>query len=331
MGTFSANWPTFHDLMVAYKNCRIGKPASPSQIRFEMRLADSLSALHREIHAGTYRPSPSKCFVVTQPRPREIFAADFRDRVIHHLIVSKLSPSWERKFIDGSFACRIGKGSHGAIRFVQKRVRQLSRGGHGSVFALQLDIEKFFVSIHRPTLCELLLKNVKHPKLYSLTKAVYGHDARINVKRGSNPALFQLIPHGKSWFDQPPGKGIPIGNLTSQFGANVYLTALDHFIQRKLKPHTYLRYMDDLLLLDRDPEKLRSMSEPIDQWLRTHRDQRLNPAKTILSDLTEGIAYLGYELKQIDDSPQPLQVFAEPLKKWQIGRASCRERVCLYV
>ena len=183
-------WPSFHDLMTAYKSCRLGKPANPSQIRFEIRLAENLSALLKEIHSGAYRPSPSKCFIVSHPRPREIFAADFRDRVVHHLVVTKLSPSWERKFIDGSFACRVGRGSHGAVRFLQKKVRQLSRGGHAPVFALQVDIEKFFVSIHRPTLCKLLLKDVEHPRLKMLVHAIYSHDARMGVKRAGIPLCF---------------------------------------------------------------------------------------------------------------------------------------------
>lgn len=323
----ATDWPSFHDLLVAYKSCRLHKPASASQIQFELRLAENLASLHREIHSGQYRPSPAKCFIVTHPRPREIFAADFRDRVVHHLVVTRLSPGWERKFIDSSFACRNGKGAHGAIRFLQKKTRQLSQGGRDPVFALQLDIEKFFVSIHRPTLCALLLKNTGHPRLGALVKAIYGHDARVGVKRIGKPSLFQLIPAGKSWFEQAPNKGIPIGNLTSQFGANAYLTALDHFIQRQLKPSAYLRYMDDLLLLDRDPEKLRPLAERLDLWLQTHRDQRLNPTKTTLNSLLDGINYLGYRLEQTECPAQPLQVFAEPLKKWRfVGALKKLER-----
>ncbi|MGK5085761.1 reverse transcriptase domain-containing protein [Bdellovibrionota bacterium FG-1] len=302
-------WPSFHDLMTAYKSCRLRKPASSSQIQFELRLAENLSDLLKEIHSGRYRPSPAKCFIVTHPRPREIFAANFRDRVIHHLVVTKLSPSWERKFIDGSFACRIGRGSHGAIRFLQKKVRRLSRGGYDPVFALQLDVEKFFVSIHRPTLCNLLAKDVKHPMLKSLVQTIYSHDARIGVKMSGAHGLSKLIPPGKSWFEQPPEKGIPIGNLTSQFGANAYLTALDHLIQREFKPDAYMRYMDDLLLLDRDPEKLRPMAEPVDRWLQAHRDQRLNPSKSSLNSLVDGINYLGYRLQQTENPAQPLQIF----------------------
>ena len=183
-------------------------------------------------------------------------------------------------------------------------------------------MRNFFVSIDREILCKLLLKNEKCPVLRRLIHTVYQHDARVGARKTNPPAIYSLIPPGKSWFDQGPGQGIPIGNLTSQFGANVYLTALDHFVQRKLKPAAYLRYMDDLLLLDHDPEKLNEMISPVDQWLHTHRKQKLNPSKTILTDLSKGIRYLGYELV-LDShcSSEPLQLFAEPLKKWKFIQA----------
>ena len=310
-------WPSFHDLLAAYESCRLHKQASSSQIRFESHLGESLLVLLHAIQRGRYRPAPARCFIVTHPKPREIVAANFCDRVIHHLVVSQLEPVWNRKFIHSSFACRIGRGSHGAIRYAQKQVRRLSRGGIDPVWCLQLDVEKFFVSIDRRILCSLLTEHAKHPKLIELIQAIYAYDARPTVKKGCPPEMFGLIPKGKSWFEQGPDQGIPIGNLTSQFGANVYLTALDHFIQRTLKPGAYMRYMDDLLCLDRDPEKLRMMVEPIDAWLQNHRKQRLNPSKTQLSRLTQGIHYLGFELRQVDRPAQPLQVCSEPLKKWR--------------
>ena len=319
--TLGPDWPTFHDLLHAYKSCRLGKPASSSQTTFETRLARNITDLEEKIRLGSYRPAPAKCFIVTHPKPREIFAAEFQDRVVHHLVVSQLEPIWDPKFIDSSFACRVGRGTHGAIRSAQKQVRRLSRGGIDPVWCLQLDIEKFFVTIDRQILCGLLLKHVTHAKLRELIQAIYGHDARVGVKRGGNPASFKLIPEGKSWFDQGPGQGIPIGNLTSQFGANVYLTALDHFIQRELKPGAYLRYMDDLLWLDRNPDRLQTMGEPIRSWLESHRKQRLNPDKTKLTQLRKGIRYLGYELKQVDLPAKPLQVFSEPQKRWKLIQA----------
>jgi RNA-directed DNA polymerase len=313
----SESWPTFHDLRIAYKNCRLHKPASFSQIQFEMKLGENLSALYKEIHSSRYRPKRVKCFIVTHPKPREIFAADFRDRVVHHLIVSQLETVWNKKFIYSSFACRPRKGPHGAIQYTQKMVRELSQGGIKPVWALQLDIEKFFPTIHRPILCELLLKHVNHPRLQELIQIVYNHDARRGAIRCGDRSLFKLIPVGKSWFDQMQHQGIAIGNLTSQFAANAYLTALDHLIQRNLKPSAYLRYVDDLLLLDRDPRRLEALIAPINQWLMTNRAQQLNSGKTHLTNLSEGVKYLGYELRQSTLPKQPLQLYSEPIKKWR--------------
>ena len=314
----SSDWPTFHDLMVAHKSCRLHKPASVSQIRFEAKLAENILNLQHQIHSGSYKPSPAKCFVVTHPKPREIVAAEFRDRIVHHLVVTQLEPVWSRKFINSSFACRIGKGTHGAIRHLQKKVRIISRGGMTSVWCLQMDVEKFFVSIDRPILCELLLKFSRHRKLRELIQAIYGHDARIGVKRCSTKEMFALIPTGKSWFDQGPNRGIPMGNLTSQFGANVYLTELDHFIERTLKPKSYLRYMDDLLFLDTDSKKLEAMVDPVSAWLENNRNQKMNPAKTSLTELRYGINYLGFEFRQMNSAKEPLQVFSTPKKRWQL-------------
>ena len=258
------------------------------------------------------------CFVVTEPKPREIFAAEFRDRVVHHLVITVMEPIWERKFIHSSFACRKGKGVHGALKHLQTRVREISRGGRSPVWVLQLDLARFFVSIHRPTLCQLVEKHAPFPAVRALIRVLYLHDGRAGA-RIRNPELHRaVIPESKSWFGQPPDRGLPIGNLTSQFGANVYLTALDHFVQRQLQPTAYLRYMDDLLLIDRDPECLRTWTDPIDEWLKIRRFQCLNPAKTRLVNLERGITYFGTRAAQTGPRSQPLQFFPTGKKKWKL-------------
>jgi hypothetical protein len=257
-------------------------------------------------------------FVVTEPKPREIFAADFSDRVVHHLVVSRLEPKWEKKFIHASFACRKRKGVHGAIRYLRKKTRSISQGGNIPVYALQLDIRSFFVTINRQILVDILTQHESDPMLITLIKTLYLHDARRQAIQVGNLDLFRFIQKGKSWFDQPSSSGLPIGNLTSQFGANVYLTALDHFITRSLKPEAYLRYMDDLTLLAKEPKQLKEMIGPIDSWLSNNRSQDLNPTKTRLSNLKNGISYLGYKFKQTGPPAQPLDMFVEPKKKWKL-------------
>jgi RNA-directed DNA polymerase len=308
-------WLPFEEVVKAYRECRMGKRASLHQTRFEAHLGRNLLKLHHDLLSEKYQPSPVICFVVTKPKPREIFAAHFRDRIVHHLVVSRLTPTWERKFIHSSFACRTGKGTHGALRFFQKEVRKISRGGARPVWALQLDLASFFVTIHRQTLCDLLTKDLKDGPWKRLIQTLYLTDGRVDaIQKG---ALFDLIPKEKSWFGQGGDQGIPIGNLISQFGANVYLSELDHLIQRKLKPSSYARYMDDLLLLDTDPERLRPMEKIINDWLETNRYQSLNSKKSQLTRLDEGIKFLGFRCKQVHSPKEPLQLFLKRNKKWE--------------
>ena len=309
---------SYDELVRAYRACRFGKRASAHQVAFETRLGKNLNQLYQEIIERKYKPSPAVCFVVTKPKPREIFASHFRDRLVHHLLVSRLEPAWERKFIHSSFACRKGKGTLGAIRYFQKNVRTLSQGGRHLIWALKLDLSSFFITIDRSVLTELLLKSTNDPILRYLIEAIYVHDSREGVKKRGDSALFELIQKDKSWFFCAPQKGLPIGNLTSQFGANVYLNSLDHWIQRTLKPAAYLRYMDDLLLLANSREELVEVENQIDDWLKKNRFQSLNRRKTELLRLDQGFRYLGYRCKQVDHAKEPLQLFMEPKKKWEL-------------
>jgi len=312
-------WPRFHDLYRAYKAARIGKPASSHQIRFQSHEAMELVSLHRDIHSGRYQPSRSICFVVTHPKPREIWASHFRDRIVHHLIVSQLEPTWERRFSAHSFACRKRMGSHKAVGELCSLIRKVSRGGRRKAWVLQVDVASFFVSISREKILDLLLPAcAANSTLRNLVDVTFRHDPRLNVWHQAPDGLRALIPFEKSWFNRGPMEGLPIGNLTSQFAANVYLTGVDHFIERSLRPQAYLRYMDDMTLVDSDPEKLRAMIQPIDDWLRARRSQNLNHTKTTLKDSSsQSIDYLGYRLKPDKLNPSKVvYVSVDPKKKW---------------
>jgi len=315
-------WPRFHDVYWAYKAARIGKPSSTHQIRFQIDEALELVSLHRDIHSGRYCPSRAICFVVTHPKPREIWASHFRDRVVHHLIVSRLEPLWERRFSTRSFACRKRMGSHKAVSELCSLVRKVSRSGRREAWVLQLDVASFFVSIDRLRVLDLLLRDRMEPVLRSLVDVTFRHDPRTNVWNQAPEALRALIDPSKSWFNRGAMEGLPIGNLTSQFAANVYLDGVDHFIERTLRPQGYLRYMDDMTLVDSDPERLRAMAEPVDAWLKERRGQRLNAAKTTFKAASrESIDYLGYRL--IPDRRNPTKVVyvsVDPKKKWDFVR-----------
>jgi RNA-directed DNA polymerase len=315
------DWPTFADLVSAHSRCRLGKSASHHQVRFETCLGGSILKLHSEIHERKYKPSRSVCFVVTKPKPREIFAANFRDRIVHHLIVSELEKKWEPMFSLLNFACRKGRGTHGALASLKAQLRRLTEGNTRSAFVLHIDIASFFVTIDRPKLCEILLKDLRHPMLRLLVERSYSHDARIGVSlHGSEVLKNQILPE-KSWFMRPDHQGLPIGNLTSQFGANVYLTGLDHYIERTLKPQGYLRYMDDFLLIDTNASRLEGMMSPIFDWLETHRNQNFNTQKTIIRPLREGIDFLGFFVKQVFGVRDPLLVLPQRKKCWDFVKS----------
>jgi hypothetical protein len=197
-----------------------------------------------------------------------------------------------------------------------------------------MDIKSFFVTIHRPTLLGILRSSLPTDPadalFSSLVQLVFAHDARTNFRWVGAEHARHLVPPHKSWLSQPPDHGIPIGNLTSQFGATVLLTEWDHFIARRLRPGAYARYMDDLLLLDTDPAKLECLVAPIGDWLTKHRRQNVNPAKTHLTRLSDGIGFLGYTLRQVPSPARPLLIQWPPEKQWKLVKA-CRhlERVGL--
>lgn len=318
----------FEAIYKAYKKCSKGKRKSSDCARFESRLGEELFFLYRDINNETYNPSQGRCFIVEQPKVREIWASRFRDRVVHHLIVNPLEKIWEPKFHPKSFACRKGKGLHAAIIDFKKQVRRISQGGMKTVFTLQVDIASFFFTIDREILKNLFLQEIKSPEIIKLIEILFATDPRHDFKKVGDLRLFNSVAKEKSWHTRDKTQGIPIGNLTSQFGANLYLNALDHFVTRSLKPKGYLRYMDDLTLLDTDKEKLEKLESVINDWLIKNRKQTLNPSKTVLKPLTEGIEYLGFRLKQVDSAKNPLLVLPTPPKKWKLIQEARRLEKC---
>jgi RNA-directed DNA polymerase len=157
-----------------------------------------LAKLETQIHAGTYQPAPSSCFIVHRPKPREIFASHFRDRVVHHLVVSRLEALFEPTLCSASFACRKGKGTHGALQALQKSGRRLSQGGNLSLWVLKLDLARFFVTIDRELLTRLLLKKITDPMLRRLTQKLFTHDGRVGCRRVGTTKEFAEIPASKS-------------------------------------------------------------------------------------------------------------------------------------
>jgi hypothetical protein len=287
-------------LHAAWKEARRGKKPSRNQLAFDAHWADNLLSLQRQIQAGTFQPRPSACFVASRPKAREIHAPDFADRVLHHWLVPQLEAIYEPGFIHDSYANRKGKGSHAAVQRLQQFVRQAA-SGQGGGWYLQLDIHNFFNSIHRPTLWGMLKKRLTRARLPApalhATHALLRHaPLRAGVIQHSTAVEIDLVPPHKRLANATPGCGLPIGNLSSQFFANVYLDALDQFVKHELKAKRYLRYVDDFVLVHHDRAQLEEWQARIVQFITEQLRLKLKP-EIKLAPLSDGIDFLGYVVR----------------------------------
>jgi hypothetical protein len=296
----------------AYKACRKGKRAARDTQAYEARLLDKLvasrDALTRTGQGSRWRPSRTYSFVVSRPKLREIHAAPFADRVVHHVLVDRLTRIYEPIFIFDSYANRLGKGTHGAVDRLQNFMRQASAGGSQTAYALQLDIANFFNSIHRPTLFRLLqrrlaravrgnkLNTAEAAALQTHCRSLLEVDPTQGVRRRGAAQLFEQVPPHKRLGAMGPNVGIPIGNLTSQFFANVYLNELDQFVKHQLKARWYVRFVDDFVLLHPNPAQLLLWRRQIVEFLA----QRLSLKLKALAEphvLQRGTDFLGYVIR----------------------------------
>lgn len=278
----------------AYRRCRRHKRGTLNALRFEENLEENLVALHEELTAGTYRPGRSVAFLIEKPKRREIFAADFRDRVVHHILVGYLEPKWEKRFIHDSYACRKGKGTHAGVERLRHFTRQVTANGTRQAWYLQLDVRGYFIALNRAILFERLLRKETDPVVIGLARTLIFHDPTRNCYlRGATRADFEGLPPHKTLFKAAPDCGLPIGNLTSQFFANVYLDALDQFVKHTLTARCYVRYCDDMVLLAEDRHQLADWELRIEAFVGEALNLKLN-ARRRLRPVADGIDFLGY-------------------------------------
>lgn len=278
----------------AYLACRRTKRNKASALAFELHQEDYLVQLVAELREQRYQPSTSICFYTRKPKAREIFAAAFRDRVVHHLIYEMIAPRWERVFIDHSYACRRGKGLHAAARHLQHLLRQVSANGRRPAHFLKLDVRNFFMTMDRRVLFAILVRHCRNPEVRELLRAVVFHDPTTDYELQDRDRLQAQLPRHKSLFAAAPFCGLPIGNLTSQFFANVYLNELDQFVKHHLKCPYYVRYVDDCLLLAREPGVLRHWHAAIAAFLQQRLALTLNEGATRLGPVAGGIDFAGF-------------------------------------
>jgi retron-type reverse transcriptase len=291
-------------LYAAYYECRRHKRRTHNAMRFELNQEKEIEALYEEILSRRYQVDRSRAFIVFEPVQREIFAAGFRDRVIHHYIISRLEPVLERLFIYDSYSCRKGKGTHFGVKRVSEFIRSCSQNYTQDCYILKVDIQGFFMNIRK----ELLLKKViavieRYYKgfdkelLTDLCRKVILHNPVLDCVIKGSPSDWEGLPENKSLFSTSGKVGIPIGNLTSQVFANLYLNEFDHFVKRDLKQKCYGRYVDDCVIVDSSKEKLQRHVSLLSLFLRKNLSLRLHPKKVYLQHYNKGVLFAGIYIK----------------------------------
>jgi RNA-directed DNA polymerase len=285
------------DLVQAWLDCRRSKRQSASAQAFEANAERNLCDLRAQLLAGTYRPGRSICFVVTHPKPREVWAADFRDRVVHHLLYNAIAPRFIASFDVGSAACIPGRGTLYAAERLEHDVRSVSHNWARPAWYLKCDLANFFVAIDKPTLQRRLHAKVAPGFWRDLTDTVLMHDPRTDFELRGDPQLLDRVPPHKRLVNAPVNTGLPIGNLSSQFFANVLLDGLDKHARHQLRARRYGRYVDDFYLLHESTDWLNAALASVTAYLPASLGCELNPRKTILQPVERGVDFVGHVVK----------------------------------
>jgi len=292
------------DLFQAYFDARKNKRNTINAIAFEKNFESNLFQLYNEITAETYTPQQSICFIVNQPVKREIFAASFRDRVVHHYLINKLNPLFEKQFVYDSYACRVNKGTHLGVQRINRFIRKCSQNYTRDCYILKLDIQGFFMHINKNLLQQKLdlfidaKYNVEDKSIVKkLCKTVIQNDPVAHCVIKGSKRNWHGLPNDKSLFYSPKDCGLPIGNLTSQVFANFYMDEFDHFVKKDLGIKYYGRYVDDFILVHEDKEYLKCLIAQIRDFLKQKLHLTLHPKKIYLQSYKKGVKFLGTVIK----------------------------------
>ncbi len=271
------------NLTLAWQKARKGKTKQEYVIMFEENIDENLLSLQKELIEQTYKPHPLRSFIIRDPKTRKIHSSIFKDRIVHHAIVNVLEPIFEKIFIYDSYASRKDKGTHKAIKRLKSFIRKVS--GNGRLvknvlnnnmiegYALKADVKHYFDEVDHEILIKILKKKINDEEVIWLIRQILN-----NFNSG-------IV-----------GKGMPLGNLTSQFFANVYLNELDYFVKHELKVKCYIRYVDDFIILHRNKKRLEYFKKRIETFLKDKLKIGLHPDKTKISALRNGIEFLGYRI-----------------------------------
>lgn len=295
------------DLIVAYHDARRHKRVRTYQTRFEMNQETELVRLRDDLLERRYKPLPSTCFIIHDPKMREVFAAEFRDRVVHHLFYNYTHKLFERTFIADSYSCIEGRGTHYGVNRLRKHILSCSQNWSKPCFVLKLDVKGYFMGINRArllALCRDILKKQQR-KVHGLDWCLVDYllesicllNPVENCRVLGDRNEWKLLPKEKSLFDSKPGFGLPIGNLSSQLFSNVYLGMLDNFMKRELKCRRYGRYVDDAYVVVSYKEELYDIVPKVRTFLSDALELELNEKKVRVVDAYKGVEFLGAYIK----------------------------------
>lgn len=264
---------SIENLFTAWRKFCRGKRRKRDVQAFELQLEENLFELRLELLAGSYVHGAYRRFTVFDPKRRIIHKAAVRDRVVHQAVSNVLEPTIDPRLIFDSFSCRPGKGTHAAVDRLLHFLRRESSNSTRTVYVLKCDVQRFFASVDHAVLLRLFERHVPDVRLRALLERIVAS------------------------FSTEPGKGIPLGNLTSQLFANVYLNELDRFAKHELRASSYVRYCDDFAFVSRSRVELEQLVPRINHFLLSELRLHLHPAKVLIRTWTQGIDFLGYVLK----------------------------------
>jgi len=262
---------SLENLLKAWHEFTRGKRSRRDVQEFELNLMSNIISLHNNLTDKTYEHSSYYAFNISDPKPRNIHKASVRDRLLHHALYRVLYPFFDRIFIADSYSCRLNKGTHKAINRFRAFFYQVSQNSTKTAWVLQCDIKKFFASIDQVILLNIVKEYIPDQDINWLIAQIVG-----------------------SFYSTAPGKGLPLGNLTSQLLVNVYMNKFDQFVKHKLKAKYYIRYADDFVILSRDRKWLEQLISLVRNFLWCKLHLRLHPDKVFIKSVASGIDFLGW-------------------------------------
>lgn len=262
---------SIENLLEAWREFRRGKKTKSDVLEFEYNLMGNILSLHSDLKNKTYTHGSYHAFKINDPKPRDIHKASVRDRVLHHAVYKVLYPKYDKTFISVSYSCRTDKGTHRAIYRFEKYTRKVSQNYTKQCWILKCDIRKFFASIDQDILLKILEQKIEDKDILDLLKNI-----------------IQSFNSGAS------GKGLPLGNLTSQLLVNIYMNEFDQHVKHDLKQKYYIRYADDFVFIHHDKKYLENILFNINIFLKENLALDLHPDKVFIKTIWSGVDFLGW-------------------------------------